>query len=119
MSRKATSIMSRRLASISLALAIVASPALAGAVTVTLAWDANTEPELTGYRIYQLGGCSDPAFVQVLEVGLVTTATITGLPQGKHGWVATAYDSVGNESGYSNCVEYAPPHPPGNLRLVK
>jgi hypothetical protein len=78
---------------------------LAAAAQVTLAWDANTEPELTGYKIYY--GTVSGTYGTPVDVGKVTTYTVTGLADGRtYYFAATAYDSVGNESGYSNEVTY-------------
>jgi hypothetical protein len=77
---------------------------------VTLAWDANTEPDLAGYNLYyglEPGIYGPP---NKINVGNVTTYTITGLTNGvRYNFVATAYDTLGNESGYSNEVLYTPP----------
>lgn len=77
---------------------------------VTLAWDANTEPDLAGYRIWygQSSGMYGPP--TPINVGNVTTYTVNGLSSGvTYYFAATAYDTLGNESGYSNEVAYAPP----------
>ncbi len=58
---------------------------LYGSVTMaeqlTLAWDANTEPELSGYRLYQ--GSSSGNYSSSIDVGDVTTYTLTGLREGQ------------------------------------
>lgn len=65
---------------------------------VQLLWDANTEPDLAGYRL-RMGGA--PGRVErVIDVGLVTnaTVTITNLTY----FTLTAYNWVGLESEPSN-----------------
>ena len=53
-----------------------------------------------------------------VDVGNVTTYTVTGLADGATYYFAvTAYDSVGNESGYSNEVVYTTPGV-GEINLV-
>jgi len=98
--------------------------AIVFAADVTLAWDANTESDLAGYRIYYrsepfssdyegvgvregdspitltLGDLDNPASPRYRLHGLSDTAT-TFL-------VVTAYDYYGTESSYSNQVYYNP-----------
>lgn len=71
---------------------------------VTFDWDANTEPDLAGYKLYAGGetGVYDPDLT--VDVGNVITHTLTGLSGGDWFFAATAYDKDGNESGYSNEV---------------
>jgi len=88
--------------------------ALAG--QVTLAWDANTEPDLNGYKIYY--GTTSGSYPSSVAVGNVTTHTVTGLTDGQtYYFVATALDTYGNESGYSNELPYAVPGVP-EINLV-
>ena len=92
---------------------------------VTLAWGSNSEPDLGGYFIYYKTGASgtpyngtgavegnspiqvplseldNPAFPEYTIHGLSDTETTY--------FVLTAYDTDGNESGYSNEVSYHPP----------
>jgi hypothetical protein len=75
----------------------------AATTTVTLAWDANTEPDLAGYRLYESPAAGGP-YTAIQTLGLVTTTAVPGLPDGLRCWVLTARDTIGNESGYSNEV---------------
>lgn len=80
----------------------------ARAAEVTLAWDANTEPDLAGYKVYW--GTASRSYQNNADVGNQTTYTVTGLSEGvTYYFAATAYDIYGNESGYSNEVVYTVP----------
>ena len=79
------------------------------AATVDLQWDANTEPELAGYKIHW--GTSSGNYSSSKDVGKTTTCTLTGLDEGKTYYLAaTAYDGSNNESGYSNQISYTVPY---------
>jgi hypothetical protein len=87
---------------------IVAAAANALAANVTLAWDPNTESDLGGYKIHY--GTTSGNYSVHIDVHNVTTYTVTGLTDGQTYYLAaTAYDTSGNESGYSNSVSYAVP----------
>jgi len=104
-----------------LSLFLVALPAFAATTTVTLAWDANTEPDLAGYKLYQANAPGGP-YTLVQTVGLVTTTTLPGLADGTYYWVLTAFDLAANESGYSNEVtftgETVAPGAPRNVTII-
>lgn len=73
------------------------------AAQVTLEWNANTEQDLAGYIIYQ--GTSSRDYDASMDVGNWTSTTIANLENNKTFYFAvTAYDTDGNESGYSNEV---------------
>ena len=80
-------------------------PSKVHAAQVTLAWEASTDPNIAGYKIYYgNGGGSYPT---VVDVGNQTTCTIPNLAAGMtYHFAATAYDKSGQESGYSNEVVY-------------
>jgi len=83
------------------------SPLLAYSADVTLAWDANTEPELAGYRIYW--GVSSREYSNSVDIGNTTQHTFTGLTKGTTYYAAvTAYDASNNESDYSEEVIHIP-----------
>jgi hypothetical protein len=111
----------------SLFLLILFSPPLIYSADVTLGWDANTESDLAGYYVYYKTGSSglpyngtgtvegnspiqvplsalsdlgDPAYPDYTIHGLSDTETTY--------IVLTAYDTDGNQSGYSNEVFYQP-----------
>ena len=74
-----------------------------GGGTITLAWDANTESDLAGYKVYY--GTASGSYGTPVNVGNVTTYQLTGLTPGQVYYLAlTAYDPAGYESGFSNEV---------------
>lgn len=81
----------------------------------TLTWNANTESDLAGYRVYQCTQlpCSRTAGTASLlaTLGAVTNLDI-GTPTTVRHYVVTAYDLSNNESIESNVVTYTPPSSP-------
>lgn len=72
---------------------------------VTLQWDSNTEPDLAGYKIYY--GNASKSYQLGVDVGNRTTSTISNLEEGKiYYFAATAYDTLNNESEFSNELVY-------------
>lgn len=72
-----------------------AGPAVAG--TISLAWDPVTDADLAGYRVYW--GSASGNYTQSVDVGNVTSYTLTGLGDCTTWYVAVkAYDTAGNES---------------------
>jgi hypothetical protein len=85
---------------------------------VTLAWDANTEPDLAGYMIYYdtdsgepyegTGSLDGPSPIEVPISSDedpdpdVVQFTVRGLPEGEYYFAVTAYDNESLESGFSN-----------------
>jgi len=65
----------------------------------------NSESNLAGYRIHY--GTASSSYTVHLDVHNVTTYTVTGLTAGQtYYFAASAYNTSGNESGYSNPVSY-------------
>ena len=91
----------KTLAFLALGLFLALFPMVAhGAVAVDLAWDANTEPHLAGYKIYY--GTASGVYSNSIDVGDVTQYTLAGLIDGVTYYIAaTAYDVDDHESGYS------------------
>jgi len=76
---------------------------------VTLAWNANTDPNIAGYKIYY--GTSSRNYDVSLDVGNFTSCTIADMEEGEtYYFAATAYDIQGNESSFSEEVVF--PNPP-------
>lgn len=97
------------------------------AQNVNLAWDANTEADLAGYKLYQAtstgGTCGTFAVVQASILKPSVTTAVVNLPVGTYCFKITAYDTAGNESGFSNTVTFSstdttPPGAPVNLRVA-
>lgn len=83
------------------------SATLAFAETATVSWDANTESDLSGYKIYY--GTSSGSYDDVVDVGNTTSFSINNLVVGTtYFFVVTAFDFSGNESGFSNEVSFTP-----------
>ena len=81
-------------------LAALAGPTLAHGASLKIAWTANTEPDVTGYKVHY--GLASGAYISHLDVGNTVSWTVPGLQDAKTYYFAvTAYDSFGNESGYS------------------
>lgn len=79
-----------------------------GAATVTVAWDPNPEPTVAGYRLYY--GTSSRYYTNSVDVSNSTRCTISALVEGVTYYMAvTAYDTSGNQSGYSNEIVYTVP----------
>lgn len=73
------------------------------AASITLTWDANTEPDIAGYKVYY--GTASRTYGTPIDVGKVTGHTVGNLSGGKTYFVSmTAYDSFGSESGFSSEV---------------
>lgn len=85
-------------------------PAAAYAATATLAWDANTETDLAGYRAHY--GISPGNYTNHVEAGAQTQIVLTLAGGQTYYFAATAYDTSGNESGFSNEVNLAVPPDP-------
>ena len=83
-------------------LAMLAIAGIAQAATVQVTWNPNTEEDLAGYRLYV--GEASGQYGEPVDVGNVTGHVMEITPQ--HGatyyFALTAYDTSGNESGYSD-----------------
>jgi hypothetical protein len=120
---------------------LITGPATSAlAMDVTLAWGANTEADLAGYKIYydtdsgqpyQGTGAENGSSPSPIDVSLaededsdpvVVQYTVRNLPDGTYYFVVTAHNTEGLESGYSNEVSAGgstpPPPPPANAAPV-
>jgi len=92
-------------------LALLILPLLAtqaGAAAVTLAWDANAETTVAGYKVGY--GTASGSYASTVDVGNWTSVNISGLETGRTYYFACkAYDSAGKESAYSGEISYTPP----------
>lgn len=112
LSRKAGAIRRSRMSALAV-LAIIPVFILASqvclAAQVTLAWDPNPEPSVSGYRVYY--GTASYYYTAVVDVGNQTALTISGLLPGvTYFFSATAYnESTGDESYFSGEIAYTVP----------
>jgi hypothetical protein len=124
--------MCRRLKTYIVLLALLVLPSLAFAAEVKLTWNPNTETDLAGYRIYQSNTSQTynratnkvadiPALPNQTKVATLNVTPEDGRPVY---FVATVYDTSGNESGNSNEVVWTvkdsiPPTPPSMLSVLQ
>jgi hypothetical protein len=114
------SLLTLRLAPLAAFAVILCAIGQLAAAEVTLAWDPNSEPDLAGYQLYY--AVNGDVSAEILDVGNVTTVTVTGLLEGVAYWfVATAYNTSGLESDPSNeistlCPACHPMPPPQSAR---
>jgi Malectin domain/Bacterial TSP3 repeat len=88
-----------------LALLLLMCSTNAFAAPITLAWDAVSDPDLAGYKLYY--GYGSRQYSVTVNVGNYTTATVSGLKDAQIYYLAvTAYDTSENESAFSNEVKY-------------
>ncbi len=114
--------------------ALFAMPAAAmAAFHVTFAWDANTEPDLAGYKVYQ-GSESNSypnAVLRTIPAG-TETLILQVENEGTYYWIFTSYDTSGNENDKVLSYPYevtatlvsepppdtTPPAPPTGVRIL-
>lgn len=74
---------------------------------VRFIWNANTEKDLKGYRLYQSSksGVYNKKIIRATILAGTQKAKINVTREGTHFWVLTAFDRYGNESGFSNEVK--------------
>jgi len=89
------------------------APVFAQARTVSLEWDANTEEDLAGYNIYRSETAGGAAYTKINPAAITATTydDTKALAGRTYYYAATALDTAGQESGYSNEVVYLVPHP--------
>ena len=74
--------------------------------TITLDWDASTDSDVTGYKVYY--GTASKTYATPIDVGNVMTCTVKGLTIGREYFLAvTAYYSSNEESDFSDEVSGA------------
>ena len=78
---------------------------------VTLAWNANPETNIAGYRVHY--GTASGKYYAHIDVGNSVFYTVPNLPdQTNYYFALTAYNARGLESDYSAEAVYNPPPPP-------
>jgi len=89
----------------------VAWASAAGAQQLTLAWDASASTNVAGYRLYY--GTNTRSYQFVTNTGLILTQAVALPHRGRWFFAATAYDTSGLESDFSNEVSWeSKPTPP-------
>jgi hypothetical protein len=89
----------------------------AQASQVTLAWDASSDPDVAGYKLYY--GTRSKSYSAVIPVGNRTTYSVPGLESGTGYYFAvTAYDNSGLESEFSNEASYTAPAGGANVAIL-
>lgn len=94
----------------------VLAASLLYAATVQVSWNANTEPDMASYNIYQgdavVGTVTHPT----------TTIDILNVPDGVYTYYVSAIDTAGNESAKSDganiIINTAPPAKPIGIRAI-
>jgi hypothetical protein len=80
---------------------------------VKLAWNANPEPDIVGYRVH-FGEVSG-TYTEIIDVGNLTQARLENLPVGDTYFCAiTAYGAYGLESPYSDEISFTVVLPTGD-----
>jgi hypothetical protein len=111
----------RRILFLALMIVLISSTIYARNYNITFGWNANAEPDLAGYRLYQsevsgeytdsLKDFSSDVIMGSVEIDINSTQY----------FVLTAYDDSGNESDYSNEVTFIPdlssPAAPINFKI--
>ncbi len=104
-------------------LAILAIAGIAQAATINVSWNPNTEPDLSGYKLYH--GTASGQYGEPVDVGNVTGHVMEITPEygATYYFALTAYDTSGNESGYSaeaTCFipDGVKPEKPTGLRVI-
>ncbi|HNY66049.1 MAG TPA: fibronectin type III domain-containing protein [Deltaproteobacteria bacterium] len=85
--------------------------------SLQISWKANTESDLSGYRIYY--GTSTRDYTYALNVGNTTSVKVDGFIEGTTYYLAlTSYDYSGNESGFSSEASVTIPARPGGSGIL-
>jgi hypothetical protein len=83
-----------------LGFSLFAAVGTANAGSLLASWDANSEADLAGYKVYY--GKESGNYTKIQDVGNVTSYLAENLDDGeRYYFVVTAYDLVGNESEFS------------------
>ena len=109
----------KKLVAVLVGLFVLVTLSCASAADVTLAWDANTESNLAGYKLHYNTVEPGPPYTTIVDVGNVLEYTFENLDlvANVYWFVATAYNTDGFESGYSNEVTTKAPAIPSGIRI--
>src|SRR5688572_22324234 len=84
------------------------APAAISSSRVILAWDANLEPDIAGYKVYY--GTSSRLYPFTINAGNLTTQSVSNLQSGvTYYFATTAYNTAGLESDFSTEISYTVP----------
>jgi hypothetical protein len=84
--------------------------------SVTLGWNASTDPLVAGYNVYY-GGTSG-IYTNKTSVGLATSAVTSGLLVGvTYYFAATTYNAAGLESLFTSPLTYTVPTQPQRVQV--
>lgn len=88
-----------------------------GTYNVSLAWDIDPDPTITGYRLHS--GVESGNYTSSVVIGNVSSYTLAGLERGTvYYFVITAINSIGLESDYSNEVSFLPGLEEASIQLA-
>lgn len=79
---------------------VILLPVSGFSASILVSWNANTESDLAGYKIYY--GTQSRTYSSPVNVGKVTGYQFNNVGTGTYYLAVTAYDTSGNESGYSS-----------------
>jgi hypothetical protein len=97
-------------------LVLAALSATVQGASVTLGWNATTDPLVAGYNLYY-GGTSGN-YTNKTTAGLATSAVTSGLLVGvTYYFAATTYNAAGMESHFSSEVSYTVPAQSQKIRI--
>jgi Fibronectin type III domain len=91
---------------------VAATPSsVSGSQSVTLAWNPSTNTDIANYEVYY--GSASHTYTNMVTVGNVTNATISGLGGGQtYYFAAKAVTATGLQSDFSNEANYTTTNPP-------
>lgn len=90
------------------AIVLFSSELSAYSAQATLVWDAVNDPGVVGYKLHY--GKVPGLYTNSVDTGITTSSTVSDLSEGEtYYFASTAYDSTGNQSGYSNEVSKSIP----------
>jgi len=90
---------------------------LPGSYSVALAWQPSSSTNVTSYRVYS--GSASGNYTNSVLVGNVTTNTVSGLASGATYYFSiTAIGADGQESPFSNEINYMPGVPTVRMRTA-
>ena len=101
---------------------IILTPVLVFAATdVSFRWDANSESDLAGYRLWRATSSGGPYNLVHVIPAASTETTDSAVADGTYFWVLTAFDTEGLESDYSveatTSLDSTPPDAPQNFTI--